>query len=870
MMRLPRSVRPSHYDLDLNLDLNGLTFQGEVAVHLDVCQQTTSIVLHAKDLEIAATEIVHSSGDTVHIPTVHYDSDQQTITIPLPGQLTAGSKVLLRQSFHGTIKENGRTPGFQWIDYKNANGECLRAYSTSCEPIGARCIFPCLDEPDFKATLSSTVTINQDLTCISNMDIRSSVVTKSEPGVQLLKRVAFNTTPRTSTYLICFIIGDFDFTESKKLKFPVRVYAVRGAKIQHASKMLDVATQALDLFEHIFNLEYPLPKLDLIALPDSGALENWGCIVFGERFLLLDPETTAAKSWQMAVETLCHEIAHQWFGNLVTMGWWDDLWLNEAFAEWAGFYVVDKMFPEWRYWLHFVAADPDPEAMAFYQGALDLDSTPGCHAVYNPNASPDRMHELFDNITYMKGASLLRMLSRFLGTDVFINGIRGYLKLHAFANATTHDLWVSLAASSGRDVSSVMQTWTKCAGYPVLLVSEDVIEGTVTLEQHRYLQAITMEPKEDQNIYHIPLNLKTEPDGEVDNSALLASRKQKYSVDLESYKLNVGQIGLYRVCYPLCRIQAFGKQTSNVSLSAEDWVGLISDSHALISSCLDVPMTTADLLDLLLSFPVGQHFLVWRQIFFVFAKIWQAFLFSSSRIRTALQSLHLHLVVSNTPEDVWRVTSKDPIPVQNAKALFYAQGGKHGHLKAVSSKLFDELMAGEKNALNPNIRKHVFQAVINDRYESILAIARKTQDPEIRTDAFISLGYADSPTLIQRSLELLTQDGEPFSPLEKWFLLNALQTHHAGADASWKWLKEKWNKFGRVDRVTISRYVASCTSGLSSALQLDDARSFALSVEDKFRKAFEEAIEGAEARMNWVERDRAGMEVWFERHGFLA
>ncbi|KAH7351188.1 peptidase family M1-domain-containing protein [Rhexocercosporidium sp. MPI-PUGE-AT-0058] len=831
MARLPRNVKPSHYDLDLSLDMNGLTFQGSVAVHLEVCQETTSIVLHANDLKISSTEIVHSPDDIIQIPSVQYATKQRTITIPLPEPLTAGSKVVLRQSFHGTIKENGETPGLQWISYKNNNGENLRAYSTSCEPIGARCIFPCLDEPDLKATLSSTITINQDLTCLSNMDVRSSEVTQSETGQEFSKRVVFNTMPRTSTYLICFVIGDFDFIESQKLKFPVRIYTVKGAKIQHASNMLKVATQALEHFEDIFGLEYPLPKLDLIALPNAGGLENWGCIVFGERFMLLDPETTATKTLQMAVETLCHEIAHQWFGNLVTMGWWDDLWLNEAFAEWAGFYVVDKMFPEWTYWLHFVAADPDPEAMAFYQGALDIDSTRGSHPVYNPTASPDRMHELFDNITYMKGASLLRMLSRFLGTGVFIEGIRGYLKKHAFANATTNDLWISLSASSGRDVSSMMKEWTSCAGYPILLVSEDNATGTITLEQHRYLQAIKTEPEEDQDIYHVPLNLKTKTGGRVDDSALLICRKQTYSVDLESYKLNAGQIGLYRVSYPLSRLQSFGKQTSNASLSAEDWVGLVSDSHALISSCFDIPMTTADLLEFLLSFSSEHHFLVWRQIFFVFGKIRQAFLFSSPKVRIALQNLHRHLVVSHSPEGVWRISSTDPIPVQNEKAMFYAQAARYDHLKEVSEKLFDEFVAGNEKALNPNIRKHVFQAVVNDRYESILGIARTTQDPELRTDTFVSLGYTESPSLIQQSLALMTKKGEPFSSLEKWFLLNALQTHHAGAEASWTWLKDKWNNLGRVDRVTICRYVASCTGSLSTAEQLDDVRKFAENVD---------------------------------------
>jgi len=713
MARLPQSVRPSHYELDLQLDLEGLTFQGTVVAHLDVSHQTTSIVLHSKDLEIASTKIEHSSGEITEIPAVQYDADRQTITIGLDEPLAAGSKVLLRQSFHGTIKENGRTPGFQWTGYKTPDGEDKRAYSTSCEPIGARCIFPCLDEPEFKATLASTVTINQDLTCVSNMDIASSDVTGS--GALLSKRIAFNTTPRTSTYLICFVIGDFDFIESSRLQFPVRVYAVRGAKIHHGANMLEVAVRALDHYQRIFGLDYPLPKLDLVALPDAGALENWGCIVFGERFILLDAETTATKSWQMAVETLCHEIAHQWFGNLVTMAWWDDLWLNEAFAEWAGFYVVDKMFPEWKYWLHFVAGDPDPEAMAFYQGALDLDSTRASHPIYNPNASPDRMGELFDNITYMKGASLLRMLCRYLGTEAFLDGVKGYLQGHVYSNATTSDLWDALTASSGRDVKSLMHEWTKHIGHPILLVSEDETAGTITLEQHRYLQSDVVTAEDDEKLYRVPLNKKTRDT--VDHFLLLTTRKETYPTDLDFYKLNAGQIGLYRVSYPLSRLQTFGGQVASGSLlSAEDRVGLISDSHALVSSALDTPTKTADLLNFLSRFQHEGDFLVWRQIFFTFAKIKQAFLFSSPETSTALQRFHRQLVLPHCANEAWKIDSSDAVHIQNEKALFFSQATGYDEISTAASGLFDEFLAGGgKNALNPNIRKYVFQAAAKSK-----------------------------------------------------------------------------------------------------------------------------------------------------------
>jgi len=711
MARLPKDVKPTHYELDLNLDLDGLTFRGSVVVHLEIVHQTTTVILHSKDLDITATKIVHPSGEAAEIPEVEHDSDHQTITIWTDKPLTAGSKVQIHQSFQGTIKKNGRTPGLQWTSYKTPSGELKRAFSTSCEPIGARCIFPCFDEPQFKATLASTVTINQDLICISNMDIASSQVTTSGTGIS--KRTVFSTMPRTSTYLICFVIGDFDFIESSRLKFPVRVYALRGAKVQDGSIMLEVAVRALDHYQQIFGLEYPLPKLDLIALPDAGALENWGCIVFGDRFILVDTETTAAKSWQMAVETLCHELAHQWFGNLVTMAWWDDLWLNEAFAEWAGFYVVDKMFPGWQYWLHFVAGDPDPEAMAFYQGALDLDSTRASHPIYNPNASPDRMHELFDNITYMKGASLLRMLYRYLGTEVFIDGVRSYLKKHVFSNATTGDLWEALATSSGKDVEGLMQAWTRQIGYPLLSVSEDAVSGTITVEQHRYLQAANVTPEEDQNLYHVPLNMTTADAG--DGSRLLTSRKQIYPADLEFYKLNAGQIGLYRVSYPLSRLQAFGRQVSSERLSAEDRVGLISDAHALVSSALDTPLRTADLLEFLSSFPEEPDFLVWRQIFFTFAKLKQAFLFSSQQTNIALERLHRHLVLPCCSNEVWKIYSSDATAVQNAKALFFSQAAGYDHLSTVASDLFDEFIAGDKNTLNPNIRKYVFQAVAKSK-----------------------------------------------------------------------------------------------------------------------------------------------------------
>jgi aminopeptidase 2 len=254
-----------------------------------------------------------------------------------------------------------------------------------------------------------------------------------------------------------------------------------------------------------------------------------------------------------------------------------------------------------------------------------------------------------------------------------------------------------------------MQEWTKHVGYPILFVSENEVSSTVTLEQHRYLQSVKVTPEEDKNLYHVPLNMNTREVG--DNFLLLTSRKQVYPADLEFYKLNAEQIGLYRVSYPLSRLQIFGRQISYGSLSAEDRVGLISDSHALVSSPLDTPTKTADLLDFLLSFQDEQNFLVWRQIFFTFTKIKQAFLFSSPQISTALQRFHRHLILPHCSNEIWKINPNDGVPIQNAKALFFSQAAGYDYLNTVASKLFDEFIAGDENALNPNIRKYVFQAV---------------------------------------------------------------------------------------------------------------------------------------------------------------
>ncbi|KAM7186573.1 aminopeptidase 2 [Naviculisporaceae sp. PSN 640] len=945
--RLPRNVTPTDYDVFLDLDLDNLTFEGRVTIGIKaLVDNTTSVVLHCKDLEILETRLVFDYlpgplGLEVHDRPeeleIQHNKDQSTITVSFPFcRLWAGRTFKLQHRFRGTIKRNGRTPGLQWENYTTSrDGEIKKAIYTTCEPIGARTIFPCFDEPQLKASIKLSVKVNKKgVTILSNgsEDLSSKSAENGNAQDDNITRATFNPMRRMSTYLFVLVVGEFDYIEpfDSPLRFPVRVYALKGAEIHRGRRILDVAVKALSHYERLFSAYYPLDKLDLVAFPGAGGLENWGCVVFGERFVLLDEQETSAKSWQSAVETLCHELAHQWFGNLVTMAWWDDLWLSEAFAQWAGFYVVDQMFPDWGYWVHFVAADPDPEAMAFYQGALDLDSSRrGSHPLYNPDASPDKFHELFDNITYMKGATVLRMLYQRIGHQHFLRGIWEYLTRHWGGNATHEDLWKALERASPPriDIRRYMDKWTKQVGYPLVVVYDPPPQSgiydpgcnfpTASLMQHRYLQSSEM--KDDhQDSYPVVLRPPTghwydgisccEEQKQQERDTVLFTTHVK-SRHLLTTKLNPDQVGLYRVSYPRHMLEWFQSvRDSHASLSSADIVGLISDHLALVS-CLSrntiLPynnqITTADLLDLMLAFSKSPRskpstssddgdqtsepttFLVWRQVFATVAKLKQAFLFapSSERILAGLQRFHRQLVDFN-PE-------KTPIPIQISSALFFSQASIHPSHPAhqIAIDLFDASISDPReNALNPNIRKYVFQAVSRSstssssaRFDAIFELALSTPSPEIRTDAFVSLGYCPDIELLQKAMALLTNADMPFSWLERWFFLNALQRQEnyqkppkTGSQISWTWLKRNWEEVTtgktKVKPGIIGMYLTSCVSCFSTQDQLRELLTRYLKKQEKYLKTFEDAIDGIRARRVWVKRDHKLVQKWLAKNGF--
>ena len=723
--RLPTNVKPTHYDVRLEPDLESASFNGSATIHLDVLKKTTFILLNAVELDILTTEVVDNSGSVTKIPIVYYNKKQQTVMVPLYEPIPAGSRILLSLIFNGRLNDSKTNAGFNRSSYKGFDGKSKWICSTQCEPTGARQIFPCVDEPALKATFSATMVVDQGLTCLSNMDIVSEELNEISK-----KMVIFSKTPPMSTYLIAFIVGELNYIESNNFRIPIRIYATPDEDINRATFALDVAVRAMTSHEETFGLPYPLPKLDMIAIPGhTGAMENWGCVIYAYKSLIWDRFDIPASDAESMAHTVIHELAHQWFGNIVTMAWWDSLWLNESFADWATYNAMTHMFPDWDVWSGFVAGRPRAGLNA-YQAALTLDSNRGSHPIEAPVSTPEQISQIFDAITYSKGCSILRMISEYLGVDVFIEGVRLYLQTHAFGNSTTNDLWNSLSIVSGQDVQKIMSIWTEKVGYPVLSITEDETSDEIKISQHRYLRSGKMQPDEDQVLY--PVYLKMKYLGGVDLEAQLLDREGKFPVDLKFYKLNGDQTGLYRVSYPLSRWKKLGEQLSSNFLSPDDRVGLISDFSAVVTSGQNSNVRTSDLLSFLQKFQSENNYFVWRQILVCIQDIRKAWMFEDTETQLALSTFQTQLmtpVLNQLGKELWNIKPSDSHRNQNFKGLLFSSGTDNASIKAASLYLFNRLVNGDHKPLNPNIRRAVFDAVLSDENASSTQVSALSKSP---------------------------------------------------------------------------------------------------------------------------------------------
>ncbi|MGI8482042.1 MAG: M1 family metallopeptidase, partial [Chthoniobacterales bacterium] len=444
--KLPKQVVPEEYAVKISPDLAKLTFAGSETVKLDVREPVRELVLNANELQIKRASL---DGEPLEQSALKLDTDLQTLTIATASGLAAGPHVLALE-FTGKINEGGQ--GLYAAPYQEqGSGQKKIMLGTQFEPSDARRFFPCWDEPSFRARFQLTVIVPENFTAVSNMPVQSE--TKKDGT----KAIAFAMTPSMASYLNVFVAGELDAIEMKSDGVQHRVIATKG-KAPMGQYALASSAQILRYYNDYFGVAYPLPKVDQIAVPGGfgGAMENWGGITYYESALLFDPERSSQKTKQNIFEVIAHETAHQWFGDLVTMAWWDNLWLNEGFASWMGSKCTAHFNPEWEVWQRrTVPRDPSRRQGIPKEVAMEGDARSTTHPIQQTINTEAEANSAFDDITYRKGMSLIRMLESFLGESVFRDGIRKYVAAHKFSNSTTEDLWSALADSSGKPVGEI-------------------------------------------------------------------------------------------------------------------------------------------------------------------------------------------------------------------------------------------------------------------------------------------------------------------------------------------------------------------------------------------------------------------------------
>ncbi|HEX3099456.1 MAG TPA: M1 family metallopeptidase, partial [Patescibacteria group bacterium] len=466
-VRLSKFVLPKKYVLQIQPDMEAFTFAGNEVIELALEKNAKEITLHSKELEI--TDAWWQSGKTrIDVLKTSYNTKAETATFKFIKTLPKG-KGRLHIHFRGLIQESLR--GFYRSQYEY-KGKTMRIATTQFEATDARRAFPCFDEPSHKAVFEVSLVVPKHLTAISNtLEVAGHSATPvSLKHLSGYKVVKFTPTPKMSTYLLAYIIGDFEYIQTKtkaargKKGVNIRVFTTPGKKKQ-AKFALDVAKRTLEFLNDYFKVPYPLPGLDLIAIPDfsAAAMENWGAVTFRESALLIDEQNSSFTSKQNVAYVIAHELVHQWFGNLVTMEWWTHLWLNESFATFMGFIAIDNIFPEWHIWTKFVMSD--------HASALQLDSLVNTHPIEVEVHHPDQIAEIFDAISYEKGGSVLRMLLHYIGAENFRNGLSYYLKKHSYKNTESIHLWQAFEKVSGKPVSKFMAKWVGEPGYPVVTFS---------------------------------------------------------------------------------------------------------------------------------------------------------------------------------------------------------------------------------------------------------------------------------------------------------------------------------------------------------------------------------------------------------------
>lgn len=828
---------PEHYDLSLTLEREARYFEGVVTVHGVSQPEAKHIVLHSKDLAIESVTLDGKNADFASS-----DNDELFITHP---DINEG-KHIITIGFSGRITDamHGLYPCY--YEHDGIKKELL---ATQFESHHAREVFPCVDEPAAKATFDVTLTTEKDITILGNMP----VISQTTDDDRLI--TSFDRTPRMSTYLLAWTTGELHRkTATTKGGVEVNIWATPAQPTESLDFALDIATRTIDFFDEYFGIAYPLPKSDHVALPDfsSGAMENWGLITYREIALLADPATTSIASKHYIATVIAHELSHQWFGNLVTMQWWNNLWLNESFATLMEYIAIDALHPEWNVWLDFATM----ESIA----ALRRDSIDGVQAVQVDVNHPDEISTLFDGaIVYAKGARLLRMLQQYIGHEAFQAGLKTYFKSHAYSNTVGDDLWSALGEASGKDITTFMNTWISQSGYPVLSVSKQGEQ--ITLSQQQFF---TGPHQPSDKLWPIPLE---SPCSEMPE--LLSIKTEVVTRHHETpLRFNAGDTAHFITHYSDELLAQLINEVREGKLSPLDRLQLLHEQTLLARGGV---ISSATLLPLLDAYKDEQTEAVW------------------DIISIAISELKKFVETDEVAEKQLRTFAADLARREYTRLGWSPQPGEAEQDTKLRANIIGLMIYGEDadaiataldtytrtplNELDPELRGLIISAAVRHGKDmttitTLLDQYRASSSAELQQDIACGVTSTKDTDAIKQLLSTLTDNSTIRSQdTGRWFVW--LLRNRDGRSLTWQWLRDNWTWIeqtfaGDKSYDDYPRYSAGV---LSTKAQLEEYRAFftPLSTVPALTRVIAIGIVEIEGRVSLIERDSQAVRDALER-----
>jgi len=831
---LPNNIKPIKYNLEIIPNFTSFKFNGVLRFNFNVIEKTDKITLNSKELDIKSSLI--ASDSDIKVKKTEFDEEKEWVTFSLNKKIGLGEYVLII-NYEGIL--NDQMAGFYRSKYTDSKGKDKYLGITQFEAVDARRALPCMDEPVHKAIFQITLIIPKDLIGLSNTEVIYENIQDN------IKTIKFAETPIMSTYLLAFFVGESDYTEAfatiGNKQIPVKVFTPIGES-EKGVFARDLCVKVLEFFSEYFDIDYPLNKMDMIAIPDfaAGAMENWGLITYRSKYIMYD-ETTSIKAKIQLAYTICHELAHQWFGNLVTMSWWSGLWLNEGFATWVGWMAVDHFFPEWNVWHTFYLDE--------FLRAQQLDSLKNSHPIEVDIKKASQVDEIFDAISYSKGACIIAMLVNYLSEEIFQKGIIKYLKKYKYSNARTIDLWNILEEASNKHIFDLIENWTKYQGFPI--INLEFKKDSIKLVQEQF------NDKESLVNWNVPLNINK--DGIIINLVMKEKSLEVHNFSTKWFKLNYGQNGFYIVNYDDKSLDKLKKHIIDKKIDILDRAGIINDLFILAQYGyikLNKPLTFIN------NYFLEDNFIVLSVIIEKLSMIKSTW-YDNEIVINKINEILGNLIVKSLDVLDYMPTEGEDHNISLKRNLILSVAIQLKIPKVLN--VMTLLWKNNKDEIPADLRELVYLSIVKygteQDFNVLLNIYQETKCSLEQNQILNSIGQTPSLKLIQKILNLTFEDNSIIRQQDIPFVIASVANNFQYRKYLWQFVKNNWTNICQKLKggsFLFGRVISTSIKLLSSQIDLDDINKFISNNQkdfDSLTKTIEQAKETIVNKIDFKNRN---------------